>query len=144
MKEIMLQEHKGIGGLYFLTTNLICAVIMSLSLQLSWSSQVVAIADNLAYIACINTTVHNYIGHVDSYDEINPSINVIATNSTYRTLDDFNRMINSAGISTSDSARCRVVWDDHSHQTRIQFSSFDTILGQKVKPHEQYSVIEDY
>lgn len=144
MKKIMTEEHSGMGGLYFLITNFVCAVIMTLSLQLSWQSQVISMADNLAYIACINTTIHNYIGNKDSYDAINPSIYVAARDGNYSPLADFNNMITSSGIATTSSPKCRVVWDKDEKRTRILFESFSTILGSKVTPHEQDATIEDF
>ena len=141
MKKVLNQEHIGLGGLYFVLTNILCAIIMVISLQLSWDSQAVAMSDNLAYIVSINSTVHSYVGNVDPFNSTNPSISM-RSGGTYSPLNDFNRMIRQSGISTSGSSVCTVKWD--GHRTYIQMGEFTTSLGTKVRPHRQESVIENY
>lgn len=137
---LLKQEHRAIGGLYFLTTNIICAVILIVILQLSWNSQVVAMSDNLAYITSINTTVHSYLSNLAAYESINPSIPVKKTGGFYSPLDDFNRMIQEAGISNGASS-CEVKWD--GRRTYIQIGELETSLGTKITPHRQESIIEN-
>lgn len=141
MPKIFLQQHKGIGGLYFTFTSIISAVIMTLSLQLSWDSQAVAIADNLAYIASVNTTVNSYIANVPAYDSVNPSI-PLKSGGNYEPLRDFNEMIVNAGISPTGASVCDVKWTGSG--AYIKMGEFETTLGTKVRPHQQESVIESY
>ena len=150
MKNILKEEHKAIGGLYFLTTNYLMALILTLSLQYSWLSQSVAIADNLAYIAAVNTNITYYLNNSSYQDSHNPSITVQSDRSIYNPLNDFNNMIQSCGIAkdingnTSFSSDCHVIYNPATRSTRIQFAPFDTILGITVTPHEQQAIIEDY
>ena len=137
----LYNEHKGIGGLYFLIVNLICAITMLTSLQLSWDSQVVAVSSNLSYIVSINTTVHSYIANVPAFDNVNPSI-PIRSGGSYIPLNDFNTMLLQSGISKDGAGICRVVWDGSS--ARVQIGEFTTSLGSKIRPHEQKSAIENY
>lgn len=141
MKKLMLEEHNGVGGLFFVTTNIICAFIMTISLQLSWMSQAVAMSDNLAYIVSINSTVHNYVGNIPAYDKTNPAIPVKSTGKTYNPLSDFNNMLSQAGIARKGSSTAKVVWTGKA--TYVQFSEFETVLGSKVRPHQQESIIEN-
>lgn len=141
MRNLLKSQHKGIGGLYFITVNIICSLIMVIALKLSWDSQAVAMADNLAYIASINTTVHSYIGNLGQYQLTNPSI-PIKSGGTYNPLADFNEMLKKSGISASGTTSCEVVWT--GNKTYIQFGEFTTSLSTKVRPHRQESVIEDY
>lgn len=138
--EKLKEKHKGIGGLYFITTNIICSFIMVIALQLSWNSQVVAMADNLLYIASINHTVNNYIANTEPYDEQTyyPSEN----SDTYNPLNDFNNMLKSAGLSKDGASECKVKWT--GTKTYIQVSKFTTSLGTEVRPHQQESTIENY
>ena len=141
MKRALNDEHRGYGGLYFVLTNIICAVITVISLRLSWTSQAVAMADNMAYIVSINTTVYNYINKEDPYTKVNPTLSKL-DGTKYNPLNDFNQMARAAGVSTSNASTCTVTWD--SHRTRIQIGQFDTILNVRVRPHNQESVIENY
>lgn len=136
--------HSGYGGIFFMIVNFLCSVIMFYILRLSWDSQVIAISDNLAYIASVNTTVFNYTANKDSYVATNPSIYVRSDGTLYQPLADFNNMIHSVGIATSSCSQCTVVWDKSKGQTKLQFSSFDTILSTRVTPHQTDTVIEQY
>lgn len=141
MKKILNQDHKGIGGLYFIMTNIICAMIMVIALQLSWDSQAVAMADNLAYITSINTTVHSYIGNVPSFNRTNPTITT-RNGGSYSPLNDFNKMLRDSGISRTGASICTVRWT--GSKTYIQIGEFETSLGTKVRPHQQESTVENY
>lgn len=142
LKNALTSKHSGYGGLYFVTTNIICAFILTISLQMSWMSQAVAMADNLSYIVAINTTVHNYISNVPSYTNVvNPSV-PIRTGGNYLPLNDFNKMLQQTGLSTSGTSSCTVSWNGRA--TTVQMESFRTILGTYVKPHKQNAVIENY
>lgn len=144
IKSIFNQEHKGIGGLYFLITNIICAVIMVIALQLSWDSQAVAMADNLAHIVSINTTVHCYTSNAPAFkEEIKKPDSSILTKYgvNYSPLDDFNKMIKQSGISSTGASECEVTWT--GNRAYVQMGPFKTSLGTKVRPHQQESVIEN-
>lgn len=138
---ILNEEHNGFGGIYFLIINYLCAVIMSFCLQISWSSQAVAISDNLAYIAATNTLVRSYISNQGYYDQYNPIINTKSGN--YSPRNDFNHMLQTAGLASGHVDKCRVIYDPNKHKIRIQFGSFKTILGDYVTPHEQDTIIEE-
>lgn len=134
-------EHKGVGGLYFIFTNIICSVIMLTSLQLSWDSQAVAISDNLSYIVSINTTVHSYIANEPPFNGGNHTI-PIKSGGYYSPLNDFNSMLIQSGISKEGASNFKVIWDGNT--AYIQIGEFKTSLGTKVRPHEQKSTIENY
>ena len=141
IKTIFNQKHKGIGGLYFMTTNIICALIMVIALQLSWDSQAVSMADNLSYIVSINTTVHSYVGNIPAFEKTNPTI-AIKNGGNYNPLADFNKMIKQSGISANGASQCKVKWT--GSKAYVQIGSFKTSLGTEVRPHQQESVIENY
>lgn len=140
MKNIFLSKHKGAGGLYFITVNIICSMIMLICLKLSWSSQVVAMADNLAYIASVNTTVTSYVSNVNSFTSTNPNI-PNKKGGYYNPLNDFNTMLKESGLSQTGTATCEVTWT--GNKTYIQFGEFETSLGTIVRPHRQESIIEN-
>lgn len=145
MKNILNKKHKGIGGLYFITTNIICAAIMVLALKLSWDSQVIAMSDNLSYIVSINTTVNCYIGNIDPFEkEIKETDSPIKLKSGkgYNPLSDFNNMLKESGLSQNGASRCKIKWT--GNKTYIQIGEFETSLQTKVRPHQQESVIENY
>lgn len=136
------KNHSGIGGLYFLTSAICCSVIMLIALQLSWDSQAVAMADNLAYITSINTTVVNYTIKNEDFNTPNPSIPK-SNGGTYEPLKDFNNMLKDCGLSDSGSSVCYVTWNENKKQSTVQFGEFKTSLGTYVKPHRQESTIEN-
>ena len=129
------QEHRGIGGLYFITTMVICSFILFASVRLSWDSQAVAMADNLAYISSINVAVNSYMDNV-RIPAGNYTGNLPLTNHPY------NPMLRNAGlISGSDQCNeCYVYWDGRN--AVVQFGEFRTSLNSWVRPHQQESVIE--
>lgn len=141
---ILENEHNGVGGLYFIFTTIICAFITVMVLELSWTSQAVAMADNIAYIVSINTTVHSYTGNVAPFERDFTNESTISTENkgNYNPLNDFNNMIKEAGLSKEGSKICSIKWTGKG--TYIQFGEFETSLGIKVRPHEQQSIIEDY
>lgn len=140
MPNFLKQEHEGAGGMFFLTVSFACYIIMMWCLRLSWTSQAVAIADNLAYMTTINTTVHNYVEHKGSYNTTNPVIN-LRNGGSFNPLEDFNNMTSSIGIAKTKATECKVVWN--GRQTSIQFGEFKTSLGITIRPHKQQSVIEN-
>lgn len=135
------KQHKGVGGLYFIFSNIVAAVIMTTSLQLSWDSQVVAMADNLSYITSINTSAYSYISNVAPFNLANPSIPT-KSGGTYKPLDDFNTMLEYAGISADGASSVRVTWD--GNKATVQFGAVETTIGTTIYPHQQESNIESY
>lgn len=140
MKKIFLQDQKGVGGLFFIFTSIAGALIMTVSLNLSWSSQAVAMADNLSYIVSINTAVHSYTSREEPFYGTNPVIKR-TDGSFYSPLDDFNSMIISLGIASEPASSVFVEWD--GKESFVQVGSFKTKLGNTVTPHRQSSAIED-
>lgn len=141
-KRCMKQEHHGIGGLYFISTMIICAFILFSTVRLSWDSQAVAMADNFAYITSINISVNAYIDNV-----IIPAGNypgpLPLTNHPYNALNDFNSMLQRAGV-TSDPNACKealVSWNGQS--AIVQYGEFKTSLNSMIRPHQQESIIEN-
>lgn len=148
MTEIMKQEHNGIGGLYFITTMLICSFILFVVVRLSWDSQVVAMTDNIAYIISINVAVNSYVDKVETYSDeygINESIRYNV--HSYLPLNDFNGMLEKAGlISNGGNGQCKsceISWNSSTNSAVVQFGTFQTVLGSYVRPHQQESVIEN-
>jgi hypothetical protein len=143
LKKCLQSEHRGIGGLYFICTMVICAFILFSTVRLSWDSQAVAMADNLAYITSINVAVYGYVDNV-TIPEGNYTGNLPQlTNHTYSPLSDFNTMLVQAGIAYGNSSRstqCKVSWNGRS--ATVQYGEFKTALGTYITPHEQESVIE--
>jgi len=149
MKKLLQEEHGGIGGLYFFIVNYAMAVILIIALRLSWTSQAVAMADNLAYIAAINTNISYYMANYPTQNQVhNPNI-LCQDGSTYSPLTDFNNMLAMSGFKRADgtnatSSDCNIIYNAVDNSVRIQFGEIDTILGIKIKPHEQQTVIEYY
>ena len=141
IKEILMESHSGIGGLYFVSVNILMAFILVISLHLSWSSQAIAMADNLSYLVSINCTVHNYVNKTPVYDRTNPTLPT-ANGGNYNPLSDFNQMARDAGILKENSTSIRVSWD--GTQTSVQVGEFKTVLGDGIIPHLQNSTIENY
>jgi hypothetical protein len=142
IRECMHQEHRGIGGLYFITTMVICAFILFSTVRLSWDSQAVAMSDNLAYITSINVAVNGYIDNVyipaGNYPGPLPF-----TNHPYNALADFNSMLRNAGIiSGADSCSiAQISWNGRN--AVVQYGEFRTSLGSMIMPHQQESIIEN-
>lgn len=130
------QKHNGFGGLYFLIVNFILSSILITCFRTSWASQVVAMSDNLAYIATINAAVHYFTGNLDR-NEVpdNGEIN------GYSPLNDFNQMLGNARIAVTFPDKCNAIWDGKT--ATIQFGAFKTFLNLTVRPHEQQAVIEE-
>lgn len=134
MKKVLKEEHRGFGGLYFTFTAIISAIIMSYSIQLSWTSNVVSMADNFAYISTYNAAAYMYKNQA-------PAMSY--TTSISPTLDSFNKMLSDAGIG-SGSNTVVISWTGYgspTEQLRLDFSSFKTKIGPDVKPHSQSVII---
>lgn len=141
-KNTLNHEHSGIGGLYFLVTSALCAMIVFTVVSLSWSSQVIAMADNFGHIVALNTTVYNYVGKEAPHTvRTNPKIPIKSTGGLYDPLADFNKMIRDAGIATTNSTKVEVIWT--GTKSYLQFGSFKTTLGDVITPHRQQSAIEN-
>lgn len=141
IKKHFCQKHNGIGGLYFITTSIICSFIMTMALQLSWNSQAVAIANNVSNIVATNVAVHNYLNNSRSYVKLNPTIN-ISSGGTYDPLNDFNQTLLDMGIMQEASDKCKVTWVNPGGTSEIEFNYFKTKLGTSVKPDPQKYIIE--
>lgn len=137
---IFKEEHHGAGGLYFIVTNIICALITTMVMALSFDSQVIAMADNLAYIVSINTSVYNYLSQENNYEKSNPSIEK-GDGMYYYPLNDFNSMLKSTGLTNSNNAvsTVTVTWD--GTYSTLQFGSFKNMMGRDITPHKQTSTI---
>lgn len=142
LSSVLFEEHSGVGGLYFVTTNMICAFILTITLQLSWTSQVVAMADNFAYITSLNTAAYSYVGGEPAYTTTNPAIYIDSADTYYRPLSDFNKMLADSGIRTSPVTTCLVTWD--GRRATVEFGEFNTILNVNVRSHRQEAIIETY
>lgn len=141
MKNLLKKEHQGVGGLYFLMVNLICSCITIIALNLSWGSQVIAMADNIAHIVSLNVAVQSYIGNHDPYS----GTNIVITNesgSVYNPLSDFNSMATSSGFAAAGASTCEISWD--GDKATVQMGGFTTSLGTTIVPHIQNTVIEDF
>ena len=132
-------EHVGIGGLYFISTMVICAFILLTVVKLSWNSQAVAIADNVAYITSINVAVNGYVDRATV-----PAGNYTGAlpypTHQYSPLPEFNRMMTDLGVMKGQSTSCNVYFN--GTQAVVQFGEFRTSLGSYVRPHQQESTIE--
>lgn len=146
MMKVLMVHHGGVGGLYFICTMVICAFIMFAAVRLSWDSQAIAIADNVAYITSINTTINSYIDNADSYSGTYVGNLPNLTNHPYAPLLDFNQMMVSLGIVEGGGCdRVYVRWSNMPTygQSVLQYGSFQTKIGTWITPHEQESIIED-
>ena len=146
MKEALAQVHSGIGGLYFICTMVICSFIMFTAVKLSWDSQAIAIADNIAYITSINTTINGYIDNADDFSGTYNGYLPNLTNHPYAPLRDFNDMLTSLGIVDGVGCdRLMVSWTNNSTygQSVLQYGSFKTKIGSYITPHQQESIIEN-
>lgn len=131
------------GGVYFVTTSLICSMILFATVRLSWDSQAVAIANNFAGIVAINISVNGYIDNV-IIPEARYAGSLPFTNHPYNPLEDFNSMMRSAGL-VSHSGGSKEYWASWDGKiARVQFGEFTTLLGSKVRPHLQQSAVESY
>lgn len=142
-KQILKQDHRGIGGLYFIVTMMICSFILLTTVRLSWDSQAISMADNFAHITAINTAVYAYTENIDTLNGNYLGKLPPGDNKAYSPISDFTAMLQSAGIIQSGNKpdACRIVWDGKN--CSIQYGKFKTTLGTYIRPHEQSSTIED-
>ena len=139
----MYKEHNGYGGIYFMTISIICALLTIVILRLSWASQVIAMADNIAYITCINTAANSYTYNLDSYNSTNPVL-TSRSGDQYNPLSDFNSMMSSAGIKGSAPTECKVIWDKSNKKLSLQIGTFKTSsFNMDITPHVQNAIIEN-
>lgn len=72
MKKINLnflkEEHKGIGGLYFIFSSITCAFILTNILRMSYSSNVSEIINNGAFIVASDALAISYMNYCQSYE----------------------------------------------------------------------------
>lgn len=61
------EEHKGIGGLYFIFSATLAATILATIIRLSYSSCVSEIINNSAFIVASDALSTSYINHDSSY-----------------------------------------------------------------------------
>ena len=143
MKKIMYKEHNGYGGIYFMTISILCALLTIVILRLSWASQVIAMADNIAYITCINTAANSYTYNLESFDSTNPVLKS-KSGDKYDPLKDFNSMMSSAGIKASAPTQCHVTWNKNTKKASLQIGTFKTsTFKMNITPHLQNSIIEN-
>ena len=141
MNKLMKIKHRGFGGMYFITTCFIGVVIMFITFRLSWASNVASMANNLSYIASINTSVKNYVNKVEPYTSVrNPSVVNKADGVKYSTLEDVRTMFKEAKIASVMPSSVTVTWS--GKETVVKVGSFKDVLGQTITPEAQQSVIE--
>lgn len=140
LEKELTKEHVGFGGVYFIIVSILCSFITVVALTLGYNSQVVAIADNIAYIVSINVTVESYSSHCDEYQGTNLAIPCV-TGGTYNPLADFNKMMGDLHLMNSACSSVYIDWDGYS--ATVQFGGFENRLGSVITPHSQESTIED-
>lgn len=141
MNKLLKIKHRGFGGLYFLTSTFLAAVILFVSFRLAWISNVSSMASNFAYIASVNTSVKNYVNKVQPYSEqVNPTVINKSDGVAYSTLKDMQNMLKESKIASVVPKNVTVSWN--GKQTVVKFGSFKDILGQEITPETQQSVIE--
>ena len=66
--EFLNEEHKGIGGLYFIFSSIISAFILTNILRMSYSSNISTIINNSAFIVATDALAVSYINYESSYE----------------------------------------------------------------------------
>ena len=144
MKKLLLSEHEGYGGMYFIISAIVCALLMTFSLRLSWESQAIAICDNFEKIVALNTSTNCYLSNYSDFNEINPIISNVKDGRTYSPLNDFNDMIYNAGISDTGANKITVIWESSEAKVTLQVSEVTLNFGDSITPHIQEAIIETY
>lgn len=145
LKDCLLEEHTGIGGLYFVFANTACAFMLGMILQVAWMAHAVAVSDNMAQVVAINVAVHSYANNKPSFTQTNPNLVSNVSGFMYNPLNDFNQMLRTyglSGVTTNQSSQVVVTWNAASRTASVQFSEFETTMHSLVTPHLQQSTIE--
>lgn len=114
------------------------------TVKLSWMSQAIGIADNMAQLVAMNVAVNSYLNNAGSYEIVNPVIVLNNDGSSYSPLLDFNEMLVDYGISTDGVNEIIVKWDSVRKVATVSFNEdgFVTTTGDRITPHDQESKIE--
>lgn len=136
------RRHRGAGGVVFIFSSIIAAVIMTQTLSLSWAANAIAISDNYASIVTINTANKAYITNTRPVTGTNIKIRDTANGGLYSPLDDFNRMMLQSKIMTQPASSVKVSWN--GKRAQLNFGKFKTRLGLSITPHQKASYIEEY
>lgn len=148
IKKKLNKEHSGIGGLYFLTSSVICSTVMFLCLKYSWTSQVIAICDNLAYITSINSTVYNKLNGYNSYSYTTINNINLGQSEVYSPKNDFVDMLSGLNFAINpENINFTIIWDKNRESTAIQYSNIKVKFSDNsdiiITTHEQNAIIED-
>lgn len=146
----MRQKHRGLGGVYFIVASVLCAFMMTTVLRLSYDSQCISLADNMAKICTMNVTTMEYLNRTSSYtNQHNPSISISSYSAfgepddTYNPISDYNNMLNSMGISSEDCSDVYITWNAAKKTATVQFGAFKNNLGSEIKAHQQTYLVEN-
>lgn len=138
-------EHKAIGGLYFIFTSIVCALIMTSVLKMSYSSQMITVMDNFAFIVATDCLTVSYNNDLDSYTVENGLIGPYGENSLYYDVESQFELLLSNYLSRSDinTTGFKVAYNKTSKTLRLQINTVEiNRFDLKIKPHQQDVVIE--
>lgn len=140
-------SHKGYGGMIFMITSLLSGITMLYAVTLSWNSNAIAMADNIAYITTVSTANELYTGNVPSFTKEDTNEIIKAPNGTIiNPVGRYSDMLNSSRLikgATPNPTRYAIKWNKQKGTCSIQFQGFETTVGDIVTPHRQEAVIEN-
>ena len=141
-KKIFKKKVKGAGGLLFIFVAMASVSTLLMIVSLSRSSTAMSISDNVAHIISTNVSVISYQTGQDTY-VISGGDGIKRSDGTmYYPLEDFNKVATSYGYTKAGADNILVKWDNAKKQATVQVGQVKTTWNEKIRPHEQQTVIE--
>ena len=140
MKNILKTKHAGVGGMFFLTIVSICVFCMTFSINISRTSTVIAISDNISNLIATKVAIycHNTTQSKFFQESENPSIKT--ADGFYYPLADFKNIANNYGFLSLAPSTCSVSFTPGINDAAtVSIGSFICDWGEKITPHTQTS-----
>lgn len=152
LKESLQDTHEGYGGMILLTITFLSALVMFLGISTAWSSNVLSMADNVAYAAATSVTNRIYNREADTVSS-DQKLNYKGPRGDSRVIfltKEYEKMLRSAKILPDNKSidekpisGAYYNWSPKAGKFVIQYPAFTTNLGLKVQPHRQTVNIEN-
>lgn len=137
------KEQSGMGGLFFLITTFLCAVILLITIGFSWLSTVQSTSNNIAFVVSMATTTYNYNTNQDSYHNTTGIVKKNGRGETYNVMTAYNAYITEMGIAASGVEWVDITWDKPTKTTTVKFGPFKANwFNFTVQPDPQATNIE--
>ena len=134
---------KAVGGVYFLTVNILAVFLMVFVISMSKISLATSISNNLAHVVCTKIAINAYNTGSGDFSGSGDSGIETADGRIYYPNIDFYNMAKDYGIAGSIPTGTTYSWDKNEGTAELQIGKFSTFEGKIIKPQQQKTRIEN-